>query len=160
MCQKRQGDNWNGPVGMLEQRGEDDRRLCLTDNTSRYSLRIPLLVLSFASRPFTTPYYPFPMKSLRKSLNGHKDHHHISTPSPLPTLAKPTSAVQPPKKVIRALGPYKSNAPQELSFEKGDFFHVLHDNGGLWYEAHNPMTGARGLVPSHLFEEFAKGAAT
>ncbi|TBU32167.1 hypothetical protein BD311DRAFT_655294 [Dichomitus squalens] len=101
------------------------------------------------------------MKSLRKSLNGNKDHHHISTPSsPLPALSKPSTAVQPPKKVIRALGPYKSNAPQELSFEKGDFFHVLHDNGGLWYEAHNPMTGSRGLVPSHLFEEFTKGAAT
>ncbi|PIL36724.1 hypothetical protein GSI_00413 [Ganoderma sinense ZZ0214-1] len=101
------------------------------------------------------------MKSLRKSLNGNKDqHHNISTPSPLPSLSKPSTAIQPPKKVIRALGPYKSTAPQELSFDKGDFFHVLHDNGGLWYEAHNPMTGARGLVPSHLFEEFSKGAPT
>ncbi|KAH9943021.1 uncharacterized protein BXZ73DRAFT_40610 [Epithele typhae] len=100
------------------------------------------------------------MKTLRKSLNGHKDHHHISTPAPLPALSKPSTAIQPPKKVIRAIGVYKSTAPQELSFEKGDFFHVLHDNGGLWYEAHNPMTGARGLVPSHLFEEFAKGTAT
>lgn len=121
----------------------------------------PLLILSFASRLFTTLYYPFAMKSLRKSLNGNKDsHQHISIPSPLPSLSKPSPAIQPPKKVIRALGPYKSNAPQELSFEKGDFFHVLLDNGGLWYEAHNPMTGARGLVPSHLFEEFNKGAAT
>nr|VWO96561.1 SH3 domain-containing protein [Ganoderma boninense] len=101
------------------------------------------------------------MKSLRKSLNGNKDqHHNISTPSPLPSLSKPSTAIQPPKKVIRALGPYKSTAPQELSFDKGDFFHVLHDNGGLWYEAHNPMTGARGLVPSNLFEEFSKGAPT
>ncbi|KAI0721922.1 hypothetical protein C8T65DRAFT_629663 [Cerioporus squamosus] len=101
------------------------------------------------------------MKSLRKSLNGNKDHHHhISTPAPLPALSKPATAIQPPKKVIRAINSYKSNAPQELSFEKGDFFHVLHDNGGLWYEAHNPMTGSRGLVPSHLFEEFTKGAAT
>lgn len=102
------------------------------------------------------------MKSLRKSLNGNKDHqhHNISTPSPLPSLSKPSTAIQPPRKVIRALGPYKSTAPQELSFDKGDFFHVLHDSGGLWYEAHNPMTGARGLVPSHLFEEFSKGAPT
>ncbi|KAI0643757.1 hypothetical protein C8Q79DRAFT_928252 [Trametes meyenii] len=103
------------------------------------------------------------MKSLRKSLNGNKDHHnhHISTPtSPLPTLSKPSNAIVPPKKVIKAINSYKSNTPQELSFEKGDFFHVLNDNGGLWYEAHNPMTGARGLVPSHMFEEFMKGAAT
>ncbi|KAI0829399.1 hypothetical protein BC628DRAFT_1417127 [Trametes gibbosa] len=100
------------------------------------------------------------MKSLRKSLNGNKDHHHISTPAPLPALSKPSTAVVPPKKVIRAIGSYKSNTPQELSFEKGDFFHVLNDNGGLWYEAHNPISGARGLVPSHLFEEFMKGTPT
>ncbi|KAH9853825.1 hypothetical protein C2E23DRAFT_884475 [Lenzites betulinus] len=100
------------------------------------------------------------MKSLRKSLNGNKDHHHISTPAPLPALSKPSTAIVPPKKVIRAIGSYKSNTPQELSFEKGDFFHVLNDNGGLWYEAHNPISGARGLVPSHLFEEFMKGTPT
>ncbi|KAI0356725.1 hypothetical protein OH77DRAFT_1589137 [Trametes cingulata] len=102
------------------------------------------------------------MKSLRKSLNGNKDHHHhhISTPSPLPSLSKPSTAIIPPKKVIKAISSYKSTTPQELSFEKGDFFHVLNDNGGLWYEAHNPITGARGLVPSHMFEEFTKGAPT
>ncbi|KAI9063376.1 hypothetical protein FKP32DRAFT_1572089 [Trametes sanguinea] len=101
------------------------------------------------------------MKSLRKSLNGNKDHHHhISTPTPLPALSKPSTAIVPPKKVIKAISAYKSNTPQELSFEKGDFFHVLNDNGGLWYEAHNPITGARGLVPSHMFEEFTKGAPT
>ena len=107
------------------------------------------------------------MKSLRKSLNGNKDHHHhhlhrhhISTPTPLPALSKPSTAIVPPKKVIKAIGSYKSNTPQELSFAKGDFFHVVNDNGGLWYEAHNPMTGARGLVPSRMFEEFVKGAAT
>lgn len=101
------------------------------------------------------------MKTLRKSLNGSKDHHHhhISTPAPLPALSKPSNVVQPPKKVIRAVGSYKSTTPQELSFEKGDFFHVVTDNG-LWYEAHNPMTGARGLVPANLFEEFTKGAPT
>ncbi|EIW61828.1 phosphatidylinositol-3-phosphate-binding protein BEM1 [Trametes versicolor FP-101664 SS1] len=101
------------------------------------------------------------MKSLRKSLNGNKDHHHhISTPAPLPALSKPSTAIIPPKKVIKAISAYKSNTPQELSFEKGDFFHVLNDNGGLWYEAHNPITGARGLVPSRMFEEFTKGAPT
>ncbi|KAF7795877.1 hypothetical protein EIP86_007044 [Pleurotus ostreatoroseus] len=68
--------------------------------------------------------------------------------------------MQPPKKVIRALAPYKASAPQELSFEKGDFFHVLSDaKQGQWYEAHNPMSGARGLVPCSHFEEFAKGGA-
>lgn len=98
------------------------------------------------------------MKSLRKSLNGHHKESHLSITSPLPALSKPRSAIQPPKKVIRALAPYKASAPQELSFEKGDFFHVINDAGhGQWYEAHNPMSGARGLVPCSCFEEFAKG---
>ena len=81
--------------------------------------------------------------------------------------ASNVSAVVPPKKVIRALQAYRAQSPQELSFSKGDFFYVSRDiNLGrgapadLWYEAHNPMTGARGLVPCHMFEEFSKGAAT
>ena len=96
------------------------------------------------------------MKSLRKSLNVHKEPHITS---PLPPLSKPTfNSLQPPKKVIRALASHKAHAPQELSFEKGDFFHVVGDVGqGQWYEAHNPISGARGLVPCNLFEEFAKG---
>jgi bud emergence protein 1 len=102
------------------------------------------------------------MKALRKSLNGNKDHglHHISTPIPIPALSKP-SPLTPPNKVIRAIAEYKSQAPQQLSFQKGDFFHVLKqvDNQGSWYEAHNPMTGARGLVPRALFEEFSKANA-
>lgn len=99
------------------------------------------------------------IKSLRKSLNSHKEPPQPITTSPLPSLSKPSSAIVPPKKVIRALSSYKSTAPQELSFEKGDFFHVINDvnSQGLWYEAHNPMTGARGLVPCNLFEEFRKG---
>lgn len=100
------------------------------------------------------------MKSLRKSLssNGNKETH-IS--SPLPSLSKPLTSIQPPKKVIRALQTYKAKAPQELSFEKGDFFHVVEDvNAGQWYQAHNPATGARGLVPAAMFEEFAKGGST
>ncbi|KAK7696632.1 hypothetical protein QCA50_001290 [Cerrena zonata] len=101
------------------------------------------------------------MKSLRKSLNGNKDHsHHISSPSsPLPSLSKPINAIQPPKKVIKALQSHRATAPQELSFEKGDFFHVVNDvNQGQWYEAHNPMTGARGLVPAHSFEVLGRRA--
>lgn len=100
------------------------------------------------------------MKSLRKSLNGNKEplRHQISTPLPLPALAKPPSAISPPQKVIRALSAYRSQAPQELSFQKGDFFYVLKDvdNQGAWYEAHNPVSGARGLVPRSMFEEFNK----
>jgi hypothetical protein len=104
-----------------------------------------------------------PMKSLRKSLNGNKDppplRHQISTP--LPAISKPPTSILPPQKVIRALSPYRSQAPQQLSFVKGDFFHVIRDvdNDGSWYEAHNPVSGARGLVPKSMFEEFAKNSA-
>lgn len=78
----------------------------------------------------------------------------------MPTLSKPVSAVVPPKKVIRALSGHRASAPQELSFSKGDFFYVIRDvvhaNGNEFYEAHNPVTGARGLVPRELFEGFDK----
>jgi bud emergence protein 1 len=102
----------------------------------------------------------FDMKSLRKSLNSNKDsiRQHISTPLPLPAVSKPPASVLPPQKVIRALASYRPQAPQELPFQKGDFFYVLRDvdQHGAWYEAHNPVTGARGLVPRSLFEEFGK----
>ncbi|KAF7301559.1 hypothetical protein MIND_00721400 [Mycena indigotica] len=103
------------------------------------------------------------MKSLRKSLNSSKDGGSIRAQisTPLPAVSKAQSTIQPPQKVIRALGDYRPQAPQQLPFKKGDFFHVLRDVdiGGAWYEAHNPMTGARGLVPKDHFEEFNKNAA-
>lgn len=101
------------------------------------------------------------MKSLRKSLNANKDSikPQISTPLPLPPVSKPPSAILPPQKVIRAQSTYRSQAPQELSFVKGDFFYVIKDaDQGGWYEAHNPVSGARGLVPRAMFEEFNKNA--
>ncbi|KAL0580913.1 bud emergence protein 1 [Marasmius crinis-equi] len=100
------------------------------------------------------------MKSIRKSLNGNKDsvRNQISTPMPLPAVSKPGAAILPPQKVIKATAEYRSQAPQELSFKKGDFFYVIKDvnDQGSWYEAHNPVSGARGLVPRALFEEFNK----
>lgn len=100
------------------------------------------------------------MKSLRKSLNVNKDTPklQISTPLPLPAVSKPPSAILPPQKVIRALNSHRSQAPPELSFQKGDFFYVVSDGVeyGQYYEAHNPVTGARGLVPRQMFEEFNK----
>jgi bud emergence protein 1 len=100
------------------------------------------------------------MKSLRKSLNGgsSRDSARPQISTPLPSVSKPPSAILPPQKVIRALATYRPQAPQELAFQKGDFFYVLRDLEGdaEWYEAHNPITGARGLVPRSMFEEFNK----
>ncbi|KII95911.1 hypothetical protein PLICRDRAFT_129977 [Plicaturopsis crispa FD-325 SS-3] len=103
------------------------------------------------------------MKSLRKSINnGDKvGRQHISTPLLLPNVSKPNSSILPPQKVIRAQAAYRPQAPQELPFQKGDFFYVIRevDANGAWYEAHNPVSGARGLVPRSMFEEFAKSPA-
>ncbi|KAF4574659.1 hypothetical protein AB1N83_002912 [Pleurotus pulmonarius] len=101
------------------------------------------------------------MKSLRKSLNGTKESLRSQISTPLPSVSKPPSSILPPQKVIRALSDYRPQAPQELPFQKGDFFYVLGnvDNSGIWYEAHNPVSGARGLVPRSMFEEFNKNNA-
>lgn len=100
------------------------------------------------------------MKSLRRSLHNRDSATTppISPPVAFPALHRPSSAVQPPKKVIRALQSYRPNAPQELGFSKGDFFHVVSEMDG-WFEAHNPVSGARGLVPKDCFEEFPKANA-
>lgn len=72
------------------------------------------------------------------------------------TGRKHATALQPPKQVIRATADFSSSSPCELSFQKGDFFHVLSDDAVSpplgWYKACNPLTNARGLVPAHLFD--------
>ncbi|MBW0526859.1 hypothetical protein O181_066574 [Austropuccinia psidii MF-1] len=84
---------------------------------------------------------------------------------PFSSLAPSTSSrtsrflAGPPKLVICATENYKSNRIIELSFQKGDFFHVVgqhSDNLGDWFEASNPATGARGIVPKDLFQLFDK----
>jgi bud emergence protein 1 len=98
-------------------------------------------------------------------MHGGKDTLQGQGPqisTPIPSVSRPTNAIQPPKKVIRALEDYPiKQAVNELTFQKGDFFHVINeiDQGPGWYEANNPMTGARGLVPMSKFEVFNKSNA-
>ncbi|KAI5480747.1 bud emergence protein 1 [Pseudohyphozyma bogoriensis] len=106
------------------------------------------------------------MKNIRRSLNKDKIGQPTPTYSTLPTSGfpsvrqqqrpvsvRPTQAPAPPKRVIKAVAPYKSQSPKELSFSEGDFFHVVSDDGGdEWFDAANPMTGARGLVPASHFQ--------
>jgi bud emergence protein 1 len=58
--------------------------------------------------------------------------------------------------VIRALYDYeaKPEHPHELSFSRGDFFHVIgRENDNDWYEACNPsIPNSRGLVPVSFFQ--------
>ncbi|KAH9877083.1 hypothetical protein IAQ61_002446 [Plenodomus lingam] len=93
----------------------------------------------------------------RRSMKGEKDSrpHHISIPP------KDLIAIQPPKKVIKALYDYKApdDSPDSgyLSFSQGDFLHVVgRENDSDWYEACNPLHGTRGLVPVSYFEGVGK----
>ncbi|GBB97852.1 hypothetical protein RclHR1_03090010 [Rhizophagus clarus] len=80
----------------------------------------------------------------------------ISTPIAIPTKAPPS--ILPPKKVIKALYDYEAIGPKELSFSKGDFFHVVgNENDPEWYEACNPATNKQGLVPVSYFQVLEKG---
>ncbi|SCZ88675.1 BZ3500_MvSof-1268-A1-R1_Chr2-1g04564 [Microbotryum saponariae] len=76
-----------------------------------------------------------------------------SSPAPAANATTPAVAPTPPKRVIRAVESYRARSSQELSFEAGDFFHVVSDEGGdEWFDAANPLTGARGLVPASHFQ--------
>lgn len=104
------------------------------------------------------------MKGIRRSLN--KDR--IGAPAgatkngvalPANNAPRPQAAPTPPKAVIRATAPYRAQSPQELSFEEGDFFHVVSDDGGEdWFDASNPMTGKRGMVPAEHFQVLGRNA--
>lgn len=63
------------------------------------------------------------LPKLRKSLQQKSDRR-ISPPSLAP---KSQFAIEAPKAVIRALYDYTRTSSQELSFGKGDFFHVIGD---------------------------------
>lgn len=60
--------------------------------------------------------------------------------------------------VIRALYDYEAQTSQELSFSRGDFFHVIgRENDQDWYEACNPaLPDARGLVPVSFFQALGR----
>lgn len=94
------------------------------------------------------------MKALRRSIKGgEKDSKpHISI------QPKSAVAIVPPKKVIKALYDYEAQSAQELSFSRGDFFHVIgRENDQEWYEACNPaLPDARGLVPVAYFQALGR----
>ncbi|CAM0135515.1 bud emergence protein 1 [Umbelopsis sp. WA50703] len=94
---------------------------------------------------------PKGLQSARRSLLKEK----ISTPVSFPT--RHTPSIAPPKKVIKALYDYEAKGPQELSFSQGDFFHVVgKENDRQWYEACNPATNSKGLVPVNFFQVLEK----
>ncbi|KAI9865173.1 MAG: bud emergence protein 1 [Trichoglossum hirsutum] len=109
------------------------------------------------------------MKALRRSMKGEKTEtkiQHISiTPKSAITIVPPKKASAPSRNpdifspVIKALFDYEAQLQQELSFVKGDFFHVIdREDDTDWYEACNPATGARGLVPVTFFQVLGRTA--
>lgn len=82
------------------------------------------------------------MKSLRRSLNHEKNSSSPQPSPPLPVsysgkshaLGRPSEKVAPPQKVIKALTSHQSTNPQELSYNKGDFWYVTGERD-VWFEA-------------------------
>ncbi|KAI0132625.1 scd2/ral3 [Xylariales sp. AK1849] len=93
------------------------------------------------------------IQALRRSIKGEKDKG-----AQLAIAPKSAVAIVPPKKVIRALYDYEAQSTQELSFSRGDFFHVIgRENDPDWYEACNPaLPDARGLVPVAFFQALGR----
>ncbi|KAI9485229.1 MAG: hypothetical protein EXX96DRAFT_2016 [Benjaminiella poitrasii] len=90
-----------------------------------------------------------PPRSLRSArLSVVKNQ--ISTPIAQTSIASP-------KKVIKALYDYHAQSPHELSFTRGDFFLVTgRENDSSYYEAFNPITNSRGIVPVNCFQVLEK----
>ncbi|KAI8049076.1 hypothetical protein BDF22DRAFT_701102 [Syncephalis plumigaleata] len=96
------------------------------------------------------------LSDIRRSIKGD-----LPPPPPSRLNAGVPSAMIPPKKVIKALYDFNAESPNELSFRAGDFFHVIgNENDVNWYEAHNPLTNARGMVPVKYFQELGRQASS
>ncbi|KAJ7108620.1 hypothetical protein C8R44DRAFT_937699 [Mycena epipterygia] len=108
--------------------------------------------------PYTAIEQSVPFRASPGSF-GTKD---VGIRTQIVPVSKPPSTSLPPQKVIRALNTSRSQGPKELPFKEGDFLYVLRDvdNPGGWYEAHNPVSGAQGLVPKDMFEEFNKNSVS
>ncbi|RPB26034.1 hypothetical protein L211DRAFT_874593 [Terfezia boudieri ATCC MYA-4762] len=97
------------------------------------------------------------MKGIRRSIKGDKTHTYEPKAGHMSITPKSAITIQPPKKVIKALYDYIPRTDEELGFSRGDFFHVIgRENDSEWYEACNPATNARGLVPVAWFQILGK----
>ncbi|CAG8847103.1 15338_t:CDS:1, partial [Racocetra persica] len=63
-------------------------------------------------------------KSLKPALDFRRSVSKDKISTPIETKVPPPS-ILPPKKVIKALYDYTAKGQKELSFSKGDFFHVV-----------------------------------
>ncbi|CEP17628.1 hypothetical protein [Parasitella parasitica] len=88
---------------------------------------------------------------------GKKKSLRRRTKAKISTPVAQVNALESPKKIIKALYDYQAKGPQEISFKKGDFFHVTgRENDTDWFEACNPASNLKGIVPVPLFQVIDK----
>ncbi|KAK4629396.1 hypothetical protein CLAFUR4_08587 [Fulvia fulva] len=97
------------------------------------------------------------LAKFRRSMKS--DKHDSAKPVQVSIPQKDAIAIEPPKKVIKAIYDYVAPADSDmyLSFSAGDFLHVVaRESDPDWYEACNPLRNERGLVPVKYFENVGK----
>jgi bud emergence protein 1 len=88
-----------------------------------------------------------------KRTSSNSSANGVATSPIIQSGLKSTIATIPPKKIIRALYDYTSQGPGELGFKKSDFLYVVgHEDDEDWYEACDPPSNLRGMVPVSYFE--------
>ncbi|KAI7870727.1 hypothetical protein BDF14DRAFT_1768726 [Spinellus fusiger] len=94
---------------------------------------------------------PYSLRTTQPTVAKDKISPPISLPSPS------SGTANTPKQVIKALYDYQAHTNYQISFQQGDFFHVLsQDKEKHWYEVINPTTMAKGVVPSNHFQVLEK----
>ncbi|RKP15019.1 hypothetical protein BJ684DRAFT_7721 [Piptocephalis cylindrospora] len=92
--------------------------------------------------------------------HAHQQQQHQQQRPTFPQRATAPAAIIPPKKVIRALYDFTAETEHELSFREGDFFHVIgNENDRDWFEAYNPISNVRGMVPVSFFQVIGRSVS-
>lgn len=101
------------------------------------------------------------LSSHRTSLVKSKSPSSFSSSSSSSSSSSPIDYALLPKKIIKATLSYTAQSQHELSFEKGDFFHVVgRENDHHWFAVNNPLTNVHGLVPVSYFQVVDKATRT
>lgn len=119
--------------------------------------------VSFVAKSAVAIVPPKKVSRLVSSSPFHMSPLQTWLPCPLRVAGARSASLEneqrsPLRQVIRALYDYEARSAQELSFSRGDFFHVIgREDDADWYEACNPaLPDARGLVPVAFFQALGR----